>query len=81
MLSQVTHNPPLVSVSVSNVAGAMKDTSDNILATKGFTVNIISEPFVENANYTAIDAPKSINEWPLSGLTKAPSVSVLPKMS
>jgi len=26
-------------------------------------VNIISEPFLENANATAIDAPPSVDEW------------------
>jgi hypothetical protein len=37
---------------------------------QGFTVNIISEPFIENANGTAIDAPADFDEWSISGLTK-----------
>lgn len=37
-------------------------------------MNIISEPFVENANVTSVDAPADFNEWSISGLTKAPSV-------
>ncbi|CDO72682.1 hypothetical protein BN946_scf184985.g102 [Trametes cinnabarina] len=75
--NQVTHNPPLISVScAANAEGGLKDTAGNIKATKGFTVNIISEPFVENANYTSLDAPADVSEWPLSGLTKEPSLHV-----
>ena len=77
--SQVTHNPPLISVSVSANPGAasgLKDTAANIKATKEFTVNIISEAFAENANVTSLDAPTEVSEWPISGLTKVESVSV-----
>lgn len=38
-----------------------------------FTVNIISEPFIEAANYTSIDAPPNVDEWKLSGLTPVAS--------
>lgn len=38
----------------------------------------ISEPFVEAANFTSIDAPKGVSEWPLSGLTPVPSKLVKP---
>jgi hypothetical protein len=40
-------------------------------------VNIISEPWVDQANIGTVDAPYEVNEWPISGLTKAPSVSYL----
>lgn len=74
----MTHNPPLISVSISaRPKGGPKDSTHNIKATKGFTVNIISEAFVENANITSIDAPTGVSEWPISGLTKEPSASVL----
>ncbi|KAL1940375.1 hypothetical protein VTO73DRAFT_8947 [Trametes versicolor] len=77
--NQVTHNPPIISVSCSaRPEGGPKDTAGNIKATKGFTVNIISEPFIENANVSCIDAPTDINEWPLTGLTKEPSTHVKP---
>ncbi|KAI0764286.1 hypothetical protein BD413DRAFT_190755 [Trametes elegans] len=75
--NQVTHNPPIISVSCSaSASGGLKDTAANIKATKGFTVNIISEPFLENANYTSLDAPADVSEWPVSGLTKEPSTHV-----
>lgn len=75
---KVSAYPPVVSISVSNLPAkgfSAKDTSRNIRATKQFTVNIISEPWIANANACAIDAPSDVSEWPLSGLTKAPSVS------
>lgn len=46
------------------------DTNHNIKTTKEFAVSIISEPFLEASNYTAIDAPGDVDEWKLSGLTK-----------
>jgi hypothetical protein len=45
------------------------DTSRNVLSTRQFCCSIISETFVEAANYTSIDAPPDISEWDLSGLT------------
>ncbi|KZT64891.1 hypothetical protein DAEQUDRAFT_677775 [Daedalea quercina L-15889] len=76
--NMVTGNPPLVSIGVLHnpSTGGLKDTAANILATKGFTVNLISEPFVHNANACSIDAPPDVSEWDLSGLTRAPSVHV-----
>ncbi|KIO12012.1 hypothetical protein M404DRAFT_994072, partial [Pisolithus tinctorius Marx 270] len=71
----VTRNPPIVSFSCRN-APRVKDTATNAKNGLGFTVNIISEPFVENANVTAIDAPPDFDEWTISGLTKAPSIHV-----
>ena len=64
-------------MSISSLSdGGLKDTADNIKKTKQFTVNIISEPFLENANVTSIDSPREVSEWAISGLTKAPSVSL-----
>ncbi|EIN14335.1 hypothetical protein PUNSTDRAFT_110446 [Punctularia strigosozonata HHB-11173 SS5] len=77
--NMVTHYPPVISVSIAKAGpGKAKDTARNIAATKGFTVNIISEPFVENANVSSVEAPETVSEWPLSGLTKEPSVHVKP---
>ncbi|KAI6151499.1 hypothetical protein BKA82DRAFT_4099914 [Pisolithus tinctorius] len=73
--SGVTHNPPLVSFSCSNTP-RVKDTPTNVRNGLGFTINIISEPFAENANATSIDAPPEFDEWTISGLTKVPSIHV-----
>lgn len=71
----VCHNPPLVSVAFTHGPTRRKDTSINIRETKEFVVNIISEPWVEGANWTSTDAPYETEEWIGSGLTKAESVS------
>ena len=77
--AQVSHHPPVISISCSNNGPqGLKDTASNIKATKGFTVNIISEPFIEGANTTSVDAPEDVSEWPISGLTKEESVSSTP---
>jgi hypothetical protein len=54
-----------------------KDTVIDIKQTKGFVVNIISEPWINQANTASIDAPSDVSEWPITGLTKEPSVSAL----
>ncbi|KAJ7154609.1 hypothetical protein C8R46DRAFT_1005647 [Mycena filopes] len=75
--NQVSAYPPVISVSCLNLP-RHKDTAANIKATKGFTVNIISEAWVAQANSCSIDAPPNVNEWTLSGLTREPSTSVKP---
>lgn len=37
-----------------------------------------SEPFIEAANYTSIDAPDSVSEWALTGLTQVKSTHIAP---
>ncbi|KAG8956289.1 hypothetical protein FRC04_004369 [Tulasnella sp. 424] len=76
----VNSDPPIVSVSftVSAAGTKKKDTCNNILTNKTFTVNIISEPFVEAANWCAVDAPANVDEWYGSGLTKEKSTLVEP---
>ncbi|KAG0144387.1 hypothetical protein CROQUDRAFT_660055 [Cronartium quercuum f. sp. fusiforme G11] len=74
----VGHNPPVIMVSFTAAGGKQKDSGDNIKKTKEFVVNIISEPFIEAANYTAIDAPPGVSEWALSGLTQLASTKVKP---
>ena len=64
----------MLSISFAFFMGIGKNTCDNILDTKEFTVSLISEPFLEAANSTSIDAPPSVDEWIVSGLTPAPSV-------
>ncbi|KAJ7484327.1 hypothetical protein FB451DRAFT_1232117 [Mycena latifolia] len=75
--NQVSTNPPVISVSCTGTP-RHKDTANNIKATKGFTVNIISEPWIAQANSCSIDAPPGVSEWALSGLTQEPSISVKP---
>ncbi|KAJ8696771.1 hypothetical protein PTI98_006612 [Pleurotus ostreatus] len=73
--SMVSHNPPLLSISFSLSPRRPKDTRENILSTKKFTVNIISDDFIEAANSTSVEAPADVDEWLISGLTMAYGVS------
>jgi len=68
----------MISVSFRLSPRQPKNTRDNILATKQFVVNLISEPFVEAANETSVEAPADVSEWDISGLTQEPSLHVKP---
>ncbi|KAH9961373.1 hypothetical protein BC827DRAFT_1342240 [Russula dissimulans] len=74
----VAYNPPIISVSFRLSPRQPKDTRNNILATKEFVVNLISEPFAEAANATSVEAPADVSEWDISGLTQEPSLHVKP---
>ncbi len=76
--TMANHDPPVVVVSFTHPPpkdgqSSLKETCQNILDTKQFVANLISESFVEAANYTSVDAPKDVSEWALSGLTPVPS--------
>ncbi|OJA13278.1 hypothetical protein AZE42_05026 [Rhizopogon vesiculosus] len=73
----VSSYPPIISFACNDSSsGRLKDTAVNVMNSQGFTVNIISEPFIENANATAINAPPGFDEWSISGLTKEKCVQV-----
>ncbi|KAI6140977.1 hypothetical protein BKA82DRAFT_4205337 [Pisolithus tinctorius] len=73
--NMVTHNLPLVSFSCSNTL-RIKGMPTNVRNGLGFTINIISKPFVENANAMSINALPEFDEWTISRLTKVPSIHV-----
>eukprot|EP00210_Caulerpa_lentillifera_P004705 g4489.t1 len=77
----VAHDPPCIAVSIARNpfrGGVEKDTGKNILDTKEFVVNIISEWFIESANYTCAPLNPEINEMELVNLTPVPSVKIKP---
>ncbi|HTZ57627.1 MAG TPA: flavin reductase family protein [Acidobacteriaceae bacterium] len=55
-----------------------KDTLRNILETREFVVNIVSEDFVERMNATAAQVGPEVDEFELSGLTPLASDLVKP---
>ncbi|KAI5965315.1 uncharacterized protein KGF55_001536 [Candida pseudojiufengensis] len=75
----VNHDPPIFTIGFSGGKGNPKDTCKNILETEELTINIISEWFVEAANFCAINSPFNIDEWKLSGLTPLNSTKVKPQ--
>jgi flavin reductase (DIM6/NTAB) family NADH-FMN oxidoreductase RutF len=71
--------PPMVTVTVlPTVDGRMKDTGTNILYSKEFVINLVSEDLAEAMNLTCIDAPADVDEMALSGLASAQSVRIKP---
>eukprot|EP00878_Enallax_costatus_P004685 GHUV01004933.1.p1 GENE.GHUV01004933.1~~GHUV01004933.1.p1 ORF type:complete len:211 (+),score=50.69 GHUV01004933.1:316-948(+) len=77
----LSHNPVIVAFGVSRSAlrsGGKKDSFQNIEETKEFTINIMSEWFVEAANHTCGAFDRGVNEFELSGLTPVPSQRVKP---
>eukprot|EP01006_Ploeotia_vitrea_P016133 TRINITY_DN46626_c0_g1_i1.p1 TRINITY_DN46626_c0_g1~~TRINITY_DN46626_c0_g1_i1.p1 ORF type:complete len:592 (-),score=21.61 TRINITY_DN46626_c0_g1_i1:25-1641(-) len=75
----VAHNPPMVVLGICRKPdGSKKDTMLNIEQTKEWTVNIISEWFVEAANHTCGNFARGVNEMKESGLHAIPSVNVKP---
>jgi flavin reductase (DIM6/NTAB) family NADH-FMN oxidoreductase RutF len=81
----VSFDPPLfVFGIVGNKIGTQadqpgtKDSLRNVLDTKECVINIISEHFLEAANFTCINAPYGVSEFAVSGLHQAPSAVVKP---
>jgi flavin reductase (DIM6/NTAB) family NADH-FMN oxidoreductase RutF len=74
----VNHDPPMFVLGFAGGMDKAKDTLKNLLDTKEATVNIISEDFIEAANFTSINAPTGISEWAFSGLHPEKSKIVKP---
>mmetsp|Transcript_34059 Transcript_34059/g.87319 ORF Transcript_34059/g.87319 Transcript_34059/m.87319 type:complete len:275 (-) Transcript_34059:102-926(-) len=76
----VGHDPPAIAISINNkgAGGPVKDSANNILATKEFVVNIMSDWYVEAANHTCGNFDPDVNEMELAGLTPQPSTCVRP---
>src|ERR1017187_9111747 len=73
------HDPAVAMVSVlAHPEGRLKDTANNILTTKEFVINLVSEAVAEAMNITCIDAPPGINELELTNLKTAASVKIKP---
>lgn len=73
-------NPPVVCFACSYRGGTIptKDTLRNILATKEFVVNIVSEEFAEQMNAAAAEVAPEVDEFALTGLTPVASERVRP---
>ncbi len=78
--SAVCAKPPTVLFcpAVRASTGASKDTLKNVLTTKEFVVNIVSEEIAAQMNQTAAEVGPEVDEFELSGLTPLASVNVRP---
>jgi|SRR5215831_15783863 len=73
------HDPAVAMISVlAHPEQRLKDTANNIFATKEFVINLVSEKLAEAMNITCIDAPPGTNELELARLKTSPSIKVKP---
>ena len=71
----ITSSPPLIMISAGRKKGEMKHTAENILRTKEFVVNIVTEKLLHALNISSADFPTEIEE---TNLTLLPSKSIDP---
>lgn len=76
--NMVNHDPPIFVLGFAGGMDRAKDTLKNLLETKEAVINIISEDYIEAANFTSINAPEGVSEWSFSGLTPEKSKMVRP---
>lgn len=69
----VSSRPMVLAVSVGSRHGRLKDTARNILDTKEFVVNIVTEAIAEKMNLASGDYAEDVSEFDEAGLTRAPS--------
>ncbi|CAM3305723.1 Flavin reductase like domain-containing protein [Flavobacterium longum] len=71
-------DPPHVMFSTVRTGNQNKDTLNNVLETKQFVVNMVTEETVVQMNETANVVAPEVNEFDIAGLTQVPSVLVKP---
>lgn len=72
----VGDDPPHVIFSTVRGNDTNKDTLNNVLTTKQFVVNMVTEALVEQMNLTAQPIPSNESEFELTKLTPIPSVKI-----
>ncbi len=75
----VGEDPPHVMFSTVRTGNKNKDTLNNVLATKQFVVNLVTEEVVERMNTTSNRVEPEVDEFELAGLTPIDSILVKPK--
>ena len=74
----VGDDPPHIMFSAGRGANSNKDTLNNVLSTKQFVVNMVTEELVEQMNSTAQGIPPHESEFDLANLTPIPSEKIKP---
>ncbi|WP_162128430.1 flavin reductase family protein [Flavobacterium phycosphaerae] len=74
----VGEDPPHVMFSTGRGNNTNKDTLNNVLATKQFVVNMVTEALAEPMNLTAQAVPSEVDEFELAGVTPIPSHKIKP---
>ena len=68
----------ILAVSIGERDGRPKDTARNILDTREFVVNIVTESIAEKMNIASGDYAAEVSEFDEASLTRAPSEVVRP---
>ena len=76
--NMVGDDPPHIMFSTRRDNNSNKDTLNNILATKQFVVNMVTEALAEQMNSTAQAVPAEVDEFQMVGVTPIPSSVVKP---
>jgi len=74
----VSSHPMILAVSIGERDGRPKDTARNILDTREFVVNIVTESIAEKMNIASGDYAADVSEFDEASLTRAPSEVVRP---
>jgi flavin reductase (DIM6/NTAB) family NADH-FMN oxidoreductase RutF len=74
----VGDDPPHVMFSVGRGNDINKDTLNNVLNTKQFVVNMVTEVLAEKMNLTAQSVPSHVDEFALAHIDSIPSIKVKP---
>lgn len=71
--SPISPNPPMVMINLSrkNHVGDLKDTTQNILDTEEFAINITTEKNLEQMDHTSKVLPPDESEFDLAGIERA----------
>ncbi len=76
--NMIGDDPPHVMFSTRRDNNTNKDTLNNVLNTKQFVVNMVTEELVEQMNATAQMVPSEVDEFQLVGVTPTPSTKIKP---
>jgi len=76
--NMIGDDPPHVMFSTRRDNNTNKDTLNNVLTTKQFVVNMVTEELVEQMNATAQMVPSEVDEFQLVGVTPVPSTKIKP---
>ena len=76
--NMVGDDPPHVMFSTRRDNDSNKDTLNNVLSTKQFVVNMVTEALAEQMNSTAQAVPADVDEFQMVGVTPIPSSAVKP---
>ena len=71
--TMVSHHPPMASLSVGERGKRPKDTTRNILETKGYVIHAVTEGWEEAMNESAANLAPGESEFEAAGLEAVPS--------